>query len=103
MSSAYKITNQQNFYPIIFSIKNFALLFCVFFISIGKAQKNIDSSDKEKDQTVSSFISCLLPAPQKVAFSSKTFSLDTNWAIENVGATENNIAYECLVKGLKEK
>ena len=56
-----------------FAIKKLALLFCIFSFSIVEAQKNIDPSAKEINQT-NSFKSCLLPIPQSVVFSSKTFS-----------------------------
>lgn len=83
--------------------KLIALLFCIFSFSIINAQKNIDAAVKESDKTIGSFTSCLLPAPQKVTFSSKTFLFDSNWVIANVGSLETKKAYECLVKGLKEK
>ncbi|HEY6978417.1 MAG TPA: glycoside hydrolase family 20 zincin-like fold domain-containing protein [Chitinophagaceae bacterium] len=79
------------------------MLFCVFSFSIVTAQKNIDSYGQESNQLISSFRSCLLPVPQRISFSSKTFLLDNNWIITNVSDSENKRAYECLVKGLKEK
>jgi len=82
--------------------KFIALLFCIFSFSIINAQKNFDTTAKQNDQKNSSFMSCLLPVPQKVTFSSKTFLFDDTWMVENVSGTENKRAYECLVNGVKE-
>lgn len=74
-----------------------------FSFSTLRAQKNIHADTKEKDDSIASFTSCLLPAPQEVHFSYKRFSLDSNWMIEKAGNNENKRAYECLLKGLKER
>jgi hexosaminidase len=78
------------------------LLFCIFSFSVINAQKNIDVHVKENNQP-DSFISCLLPVPQKVAFSSKTFLFDSNWRIENISDIQNTVAHESITKTLKEK
>src|SRR4051812_6948489 len=85
-----------------FTRRSIALLFCIFSFLIINAQKNTDSAAAERSLTIDSFMSCLLPVPQRISFSSKTFSLDSNWMVENVSDTQNSRAYEGLVKVLKE-
>jgi hypothetical protein len=95
---------KEHFYLLMqyFIKKSFVLLLLFFSFSILKAQKNIDANVTESSKTIDSFTSRLLPGPQKINFSSKTFFLDSNWIIENFNG-ENKRAYECLAKELKEK
>jgi len=86
------------------SSKPIAVLICFLFsFSVIRAQKDINTSAEENDQTIHSLISCLLPVPQKVSFSSKTFLLDNNWVVENINEIENKSIYEDLAEELKEK
>src|ERR1700751_4184637 len=85
------------------TIKIFLILSGVLSFSSTKAQKNVDTTIQENKETISLFISCLLPVPQKINFSSKTFSFDNNWTVENVDSTEISRAYKCLLEGLNEK
>lgn len=79
------------------------LIFFLFSFSIIKTQKNIDTSAEENDQTIHSLISYLLPVPQKVSFSSKTFLLDSNWVVENINDIKNKSIHKDLVEVLREK
>lgn len=62
------------------------------------------SSSSESNSVINSrYISNLLPVPQKVSISSKTFLLSNNWTVEGDSNTENKVALETLTEVLKEK
>ena len=83
-------------------MKKITLLLFIFSFSVIKAQKKVHADIEKSNKIIESFLSCLLPVPQHVNFSSKTFSFDNDWTVENISA-QNKMAYECLIKVLKEK
>ncbi|MGN6616775.1 MAG: glycoside hydrolase family 20 zincin-like fold domain-containing protein [Ilyomonas sp.] len=85
-------------------IKNFVLLVVgIFSYCTTSAQSRLPVSLEENNEKINLSISCLLPVPQNISFSSETFYLDTSWTLEDVVVTENNQAIETLLEGLKEK
>ena len=83
-------------------MKKITLLLFIFSFSVIKAQKKVHADIEKSNKIIESFLSCLLPVPQHVNFSSKTFSFDNDWTVENISA-QNKMAHECLIKVLKEK
>jgi len=84
------------------ALKNILLFLSFLSFSIANAQKTTGSSGSDFFVN-SKFTSCLLPMPQKVSLSSKTFSIDNDWTVEGASNIENKAAFESLSEGLKEK
>ncbi|WP_157580807.1 glycoside hydrolase family 20 zincin-like fold domain-containing protein [Segetibacter koreensis] len=80
---------------------NFTMFFCFLSFFTANGQQSRTSSGSSAIN--SKYVAGLLPVPQKVAVSSKTFSLDDNWGVEDNRTTETNAAFESLFDGLKEK
>lgn len=85
-----------------FNVKNISLFICLLSFLVAGAQKNSGSSESNPAITFK-YISNLLPVPQKVSISSKTFSLNNHWSAEGDGNIENKAALQTLIEGLKEK
>src|SRR5690348_7323876 len=83
-------------------MKKITLLLFIFSFLVIKAHKKVHVDIEKSNKIIKSFLSCLLPVPQHVNFSSKTFSFDNDWTVENISA-QNKMAHECLIKVLKEK